>query len=95
MQMGHGRKVPGFPQGMMDMQPELPAETLKKLTKKETRGMRSDWHTGVQGLMTVVRVLPPELYEQVMQGEEDLAPGVSISGKAEAKPAHQEHQHGH
>ena len=81
MRMGDGRKVPGYPQGMMDMPMEMPEEKLRKLTgKRETRGMRRDWYTGVEGLMTVVRVLPPDLYEQVMQGEGEVSPGASTPG---------------
>jgi len=40
---------------------------LKKLNKRETRGMRHDWYTGLEGLMTTVRILPPDLYDAVMQ----------------------------
>ena len=33
----------------------MPEEKLRKLTgKRETRGMRRDWYTGVEGPMTVV-----------------------------------------
>ena len=31
--------------------------------------MRRDWYTGLEGLMTVVRVLPPDLYDAVMSGD--------------------------
>ena len=40
---------------MMDMPMAMPEEKLRKLTgERETRGMRRDWYTGVEGLMTVV-----------------------------------------
>jgi manganese oxidase len=102
MHGGHGamargtmnRRVPGYPQGMMDMPVEMPAERLRKLTgKRETRGMRRDWYTGLQGLMTAVRVLPPDLYDRVMSGDGEIAPGASIPGgePGEAAP----HHHGH
>jgi hypothetical protein len=74
---------------MMDMPMEISDEKLRKLIgKRETRGMRRDWYTGVEGLMTVVRVLPPELYEQVMSGEGEVAPGASTpgGGPGEAMP---------
>jgi hypothetical protein len=89
MHGGHGamgramanRLVPGFPQGMMDMPMQMPAERLRKLTsKRETRGMRRDWYTGLQGLMTAVRVLPPDLYDRVMAGNAEVPPGASIPG---------------
>jgi FtsP/CotA-like multicopper oxidase with cupredoxin domain len=89
MRMRDGRKVPGYPQGMMDMPMEMPEEKLRKLTgKRETRGMRRDWYTGVEGLMTVVRVLPPDLYEQVMRGEGEVPHGASTpgGGAGEATP---------
>ena len=41
--------------------------------------MRRDW-SHVKGLTTVVRVLPPDLYDKVMQGTEPIAPGSSIFG---------------
>ncbi len=75
-----GRRVPGFPSGMMDMPAEWTPEQLKKLNKPETRGMRRDWYTGVEGLMTVVRVLPPDLFEAVMSGRGDVTPGSSTPG---------------
>ena len=56
---GPGRRVPGYPQGMMDMPMEISEAKLRKINKRETRGMRHDWYTGLEGLMTAVRVLPP------------------------------------
>lgn len=38
--------------------------------RKETRGMRPGWSMGVEGLTTVLRVLPPELYDKIMGGAE-------------------------
>jgi hypothetical protein len=49
--------------------------------------MRRDWYTGVEGLFTVVRVLPPDLFEQVMSGQGDVPPGASIPGGESAPPA--------
>ena len=97
MHGGHGamgrdmsrRRVPGYPQGMMDMPMDMPAERLRKLTaKRETRGMRRDWYTGLQGLMTAVRVLPPDLYDRVMSGEGEVPPGASIPGRDAGDSAH-------
>jgi FtsP/CotA-like multicopper oxidase with cupredoxin domain len=85
---GPGRRVPGYPQGMMDMPMALSEATLRKLNKRETRGMRRDWYTGTEGLMTVVRILPPDLYDAVMSGEGEVAPGASTpgGGPGEAMP---------
>ena len=40
--------------------------------RREAMGMRPGWSMGVEGLATVVRVLPPELYDEIMgsQGHE-------------------------
>jgi hypothetical protein len=84
-----GRQTPGYPQSMMDMPRGLSAETLAKLEKRETRGMRSDWYTGLEGLMTVVRVLPPDLYDRVMLGNEPVPAGANIPGPQPAMPAHE------
>lgn len=93
MRMENGRKVPGYPQGMMDMPMEMPEEKLRKLTgKRETRGMRRDWFTGVEGLMTVVRVLPADLYEQVMSGEGEVKPGASTPGGGEGDATPHRHR---
>ncbi len=71
-------KVPGYPQGtgMMAMLSE--AEVKKITANPLTRGMRADWYMGVHGLFTVVRVLPPELYDQVVSGKGDIPPGASV-----------------
>ena len=88
-----GRRVPGYPQSMMDMPMQLSDAKLKKLTgKRETQGMRRDWYTGIEGLMTVVRVLPPELYEQVMSGTDDVPPGASVPGGGEGEGTPHRHQ---
>ena len=81
MRMEDGRKVPGYPQGMAEMAAGKPEEEIRKLNgKREVRGMRRDWYSGVEGLMTVVRVLPPDLYEKVMSGEGEVMPGASTPG---------------
>ncbi len=88
---GAGKKVPGTPQDMFDMI-DYPEAELKKLNKPETRGMRRDWFKGVEGLMTVVRVLPPELYDKVVSGKGDVPPGASVPG-AGPGGKHEGHKH--
>jgi hypothetical protein len=91
---GMGQPVPGYPQGMMDMPMGLPDAALKRITgKRETRGMRHDWYTGLQGLMTVVRVLPAELFEAVMSGASDVPAGTSVPGSGPAAPTPHHYQH--
>src|SRR5262249_44828094 len=79
---------------MMDMHGMHPAEHVKKIDGKlETRGMRRGWFAGVEALMTVLRVLPPDLYDKVVSGKGDVPPGASVPGGTPgAMPGH---QHGH
>jgi FtsP/CotA-like multicopper oxidase with cupredoxin domain len=94
---GHGRhdtsakRVPGFPQDMMGMHGMYSEAELKKINKPETRGMRRNWFAGVEALHTIVRVLPPELYDKVVSGKGDLSPGASVPGGG----AGEEHKHHH
>jgi hypothetical protein len=78
-------KVPGFPQGTGMMAMMTPAEVAKVNNKPQTRGMRPMWYMGVHGLFTVLRVLPPDLYEKVVSGKGEVAPGASVPG---SMPAH-------
>jgi FtsP/CotA-like multicopper oxidase with cupredoxin domain len=85
-------KVPGYPQnmsmsggmgmGMMNM--NVPEDDTRRLAQREARGMRHDW-SHVKGLTTVVRVLPPDLYDKVMSGSDPLEPGSSIFGPIPAR----------
>ena len=90
--MGTGDKlVPGYPQDMLGMA-MLSPEEIKRLQKPETRGMRAEWYNGVMGLMTVVRVLPPDLYEKVMSGEGEVKPGASVPGSSPGKVKGHDHE---
>jgi len=63
----------------MGMEMYSPSQ-LKKLRRPETRGMRKNWFEGVEGLMTVVRVLPPDLYEKIVSGKGEVPDGASVPG---------------
>lgn len=52
-------QVPGYPQDMM-----MPIDAA--VAKPETYGLAPGWSGGVTGMMTLVRVLPSDLYQQVM-----------------------------
>jgi hypothetical protein len=80
MDMTKMRKVPGFPADMMDMMGIYSESEIKKLNNAETRGMRRNWFAGIEALHTVVRVLPPELYDMVVSGEGKIEPGASVPG---------------
>ena len=57
---GKQKRVPGFPQDMwMVMDDEV--------AKPETYGMASGWTGAMQGMMTTVRVLPPDKYDDIMR----------------------------
>jgi manganese oxidase len=77
-------KVPGYPQKMQSM--FMNQKALKKINgKRETRGMRENWHMGVKGLMTVLRVLPDEYYHRVMHSDENIAPSEIFEAIARGK----------
>jgi hypothetical protein len=56
--------VPGFPQ---DAYMEGPAMAMDQMVDKpENYGLRPGWSGFMMGMMTFVRVLPPDKYDQVM-----------------------------
>ena len=56
---GAGPAVPGYPQDMfMAMDDEV--------AKPETHGLRPSWTGGMMGMMTLLRVLRPEKYEEIL-----------------------------
>lgn len=77
MNMSHGRmadmtdvakdanKTPGFPQ---DAFMEGPMMAMDKMVEKpETIGLPEGWSGYVGGMMTLVRVLPPELHDRYLE----------------------------
>ncbi|MEO2089282.1 MAG: multicopper oxidase domain-containing protein, partial [Gemmataceae bacterium] len=93
MDMKDGMSVPGFPQDMSGMSDYTPA-AMKKLSKTETRGMRNGWFADVEGLTTLVRVLPPDLYDKVVSGKGEVAPGASVPGAGPGKAGGGHEGHG-
>jgi FtsP/CotA-like multicopper oxidase with cupredoxin domain len=70
MQMGqadvskNANSVPGFPQ---DAFMESPAMAMDAAVEKpETYGLRPGWSGYMQGMMTLIRVLPPDRYDEIM-----------------------------
>jgi hypothetical protein len=56
-----GRKrVPGYPQDMVLIMD-------KEVAKPETYGLPPGWTASMMGMMTLVRVLPPTMYDEVMR----------------------------
>lgn len=76
--------VPGFPQ---DAFMEGPAMAMDKMVEKpENYRLRPGWSGFMQGMMTFLRVLPPEMYDEVMALREQQ------KGKPEPMPE-MPHQH--
>ncbi len=58
-------RVPGFPQ---DAYMEGPMMAMDDMVQKpQNFGLRPGWSGFMQGMMTFVRVLPPDKYDEVMQ----------------------------
>jgi len=70
------QNTPGFPQ---DAFMEMGMDEL--VQKPETRGLPKNWSAGMMGMMTMVRVLPYEKYEEIM--------------RMKSKPTSQESEHHH
>jgi|SRR5579864_146526 len=57
--------VPGFPQDAYMEGPMMAMDQL--VAKPETYGLRPGWSGFMQGMMTLVRVLPPNQYDRIME----------------------------
>src|SRR5258707_12033158 len=76
-------KVPGFPQdAFMDMGMD------EVVAKPQNNGLPRNWSAMMMGMMTLVRVLPPDLYDVVMN---DIRDGYV----APVPPVMQKHVHAH
>jgi hypothetical protein len=61
----NANSVPGFPQDAYMEGPMMAMDDM--LQKPENYGLRPGWSGFMQGMMTFVRVLPPDKYDQVME----------------------------
>jgi hypothetical protein len=69
-----GFAVPGYPQKMQGM--TMSEDFMKAIwSRREVQGMRATWPMSVMGLMTTLRVLPDDLYEKVMNSDDEVAKG--------------------
>jgi hypothetical protein len=57
----NANSVPGFPQDAFMEMPMDPA-----VTKAENHGLAMNWTAGMMGMMTLVRVLPDDRYDEIM-----------------------------
>jgi hypothetical protein len=85
-------EVPGYPQDMMEMHGMLTPDQMKKVNTALTRGMRRNWPMGTQAMMTVLRVLPDDLYEKVISGQGEIEPGASVPGAGPGNANHSGHR---
>lgn len=75
------KQVPGYPQDMwMDTSHWVP-------NKPEFYGLRPTWDRAMMGMMTMVRVLPPDLYDKIMELKKEQSQ--EGNKPTEAKPLHQ------
>jgi hypothetical protein len=61
---------PGYPQDMFMVMDDLVA-------KPETYGLRPGWSGGTMGMMTIVRVLEPELFDKIQALKAEQAKGAA------------------
>jgi FtsP/CotA-like multicopper oxidase with cupredoxin domain len=79
----NANSVSGFPQdAFMDMGMD------EAVAKPETYGLPANWSANMMGMMTLVRVLPPEKFEEIM----DLKRR-GVTGQPAEKPAPEHHHH--
>jgi hypothetical protein len=75
MQMGKAdvsndaNSVPGFPQDAFMESPAMAMDAM--VAKPETFGLRPGWSGYMQGMMTLIRVLPNERYDEIVRLCED------------------------
>ena len=74
------KKVPGYPQDMWMVEDD------KYNWKPENYGLRKGWTGGMMGMMTLVRVVTPEVYDKIMD--------LKAQNPKPPQPAQPAHQHG-
>ncbi len=71
---GPGYGVPGYPQKMQGM--TMTHEAMERFwSRREVQGMRATVMMSLMGLMTSLRVLPDDLYDRVMETDEQIPKG--------------------
>ncbi|MGH9439976.1 MAG: hypothetical protein ACRD22_19375, partial [Terriglobia bacterium] len=61
----NANSVPGFPQDAFMEGPTMAMD--KAVWKPENYGLRPGWSGFMQGMMTLVRVLPPDEYDKIQE----------------------------
>jgi len=72
--------VPGFPQDAFMESPAMAMDAM--VAKPETHGLRPGWSGYMQGMMTLIRVLPPERYDEIesLRGKRQKNGGAAMPG---------------
>ena len=60
----------------------------KEVAKPETNGLAPGWSAALQGMMSLVRVLPPDKYEEMMN-----AINSGRTEEPQQQPEHHHHMH--
>jgi hypothetical protein len=63
----NANSIPGFPQDAFMESPMMAMDNAPLVAKPENHGLRPGWSRFMQGMMSFVRVLPPEEYDKVME----------------------------
>jgi hypothetical protein len=74
------RQVPGYPQDMWMVMDE-------HIQKPETYGLRKTWTGAMMGMMTLIRVLEPAMFDKIQEMK-------ARQGDQPAPAAGHEHSHG-
>lgn len=82
----NANQVPLFPQDAFMEGPMMAMD--KEVDKPETYGLPAGWSGFIGGMMTLVRVLPPEQYDKIM----DLK-AKQRAQQPQEKPASETHRH--
>jgi len=85
-------RFPGYLQmeGMMAHPTREQAAKLEAM--KGTSGLKEMWYMMMEGLHSIVRVLPPDKYDALMSGK-TLPPGANVPGRDPAGEHQHEHKH--
>ena len=82
----NANQVPGFPQDAFMEGPMMAMD--KMVDKPENYGLRPGWSGFMQGMMTFVRVLQPDMYDKIMAMRAQRSPN-------QQQMPGMEHQHDH
>jgi manganese oxidase len=72
------KRVPGYPQDMIMIMD-------KEVAKPETYGLPPGWTASMMGMMTLVRVLPPDVYDEVQRR---IREGITEPPQGQTPPGH-------